>query len=304
MDSFRGHMAWNYSDKTVDLFLNALMGDANSFMGIIPDADAIGMHGSLECGDAIKFYLKIEQGSNPSLDRIYQARYQTFGCTSAIAASEALCAILEDSRPTPLAALGITTEDIVRYLGGMPEQKIHCSVMGAEVLKNAIIDWANRRKVSLKEIVLHDKNSENAGQLCNCLRTSKDQLLSVIVAEGLTTVEEIKKWQLAGSGCGKCLPEIETILKSDLSKIWRPVTELTNDQKMIIYETMQELLPGIISKKNCQAELLAIKGNRVYCQFRPIEAKQFVDLERLKNTVEKFLQEKVGSSIVLIDVGP
>src|SRR3989339_197542 len=95
MDSFCGHMAWNYSDKTVDLFLNALMGDANSFMGIIPDADAIGMHGSLECGDAIKFYLKIEQGSNPSLDRIYQARYQTFGCTSAIAASEALCAILE-----------------------------------------------------------------------------------------------------------------------------------------------------------------------------------------------------------------
>ena len=80
---------------------------------------------------------------------ITEARYLTFGCTSAIAASEALCRSSSRGTYTPIEALKITNEDIVDYLDGLPEQKIHCSVMGAEALEAAVFNWAQKRGVDL-----------------------------------------------------------------------------------------------------------------------------------------------------------
>ena len=88
-------MAWEYSEKTKKLFMDAVHGKPGTHMGEIENADGMGEHGSISCGDAMRFTFRVERDAeNPTRDVITEARYLTFGCTSAIAASEALCQII------------------------------------------------------------------------------------------------------------------------------------------------------------------------------------------------------------------
>ena len=146
-------MAWQYSEKTTQLFMDAVQGKPGTHLGEIEDPDGFGEHGSIACGDALRFTFRVERHpTDPSQDIMTEARYLTFGCTSAIAASEALCALIEAGVYTPITALKITNADIVNYLGGLPAQKLHCSVMGAEALEAAVFNWAQRRGVDLEEL--------------------------------------------------------------------------------------------------------------------------------------------------------
>ena len=118
-------MAWEYSKKTMELFLAATRGQPGTHIGEIVEPDGFGEHGSIACGDSLHFTFKVERHeTDPLQDKIVEARYLTFGCTSAIAASEALCCIIEDRCLTPIEALKITNQDIVDFLEGLPEQKI------------------------------------------------------------------------------------------------------------------------------------------------------------------------------------
>jgi NifU-like protein len=145
-------MAWNYSEKTKKLFLDAINNKENTHIGEIENPDGEGFHGSLVCGDAIKLTFRVKKNEkNPENDVITQVRYLTFGCTSAIAASEAVCAIIEHGQFTPIKALSITKDDIVNFLNGLPTQKIHCSIMGIEALYASVYNWAKRRNVDLKK---------------------------------------------------------------------------------------------------------------------------------------------------------
>ncbi len=157
-------MTWNYSKKTTELFMAAVQGKPGTHLGEIEDADGFGEHGSIACGDALRFTFKVDRDADdPLKDRIVEARYLTFGCTSAIAASEALCAIIEEGDFTPVDALKITNQDIVKYLDGLPQAKIHCSVMGAEALEAAVFNWAQKRGVDLAELGV-DIRARRAGR--------------------------------------------------------------------------------------------------------------------------------------------
>ncbi len=146
-------MAWEYSEKTQQLFLDAVHGKPGTHLGEIEDPDGVGEHGSIACGDSMRFFFRVDKhATDPTKDVITTAKYLTFGCTSAIAASEALCSMIEAGRYTPINALKISNEDIVEFLGGLPEQKIHCSVMGAEALESAVFNWAQRRGVDLQSL--------------------------------------------------------------------------------------------------------------------------------------------------------
>ena len=200
-------MAWEYSDKTKQLFMNAVQGKPGTHLGEIENPDGLGEHGSIVCGDALRFSFRVRRAPNPVDDVIIEARYLTFGCTSAIAASEALCALIEGKSLTPIQALRITNQDIVDFLGGLPQQKIHCSVMGAEALEAAVVDWAARRGVDLaaQGVRLSGEKADDDGRVvCKCFGVTEPYLLRKIRELKLKTVEDVTSALKAGGMCGAC----------------------------------------------------------------------------------------------------
>jgi len=220
-------MAWEYSEKTKELFMNAVQGKPGTHLGEVENPDGVGEHGSIVCGDAMRFTFRVERHpTDPLKDRIVEARYLTFGCTSAIASSEALCAILEEGRYTPIEALKVDNATIVKYLGGLPSQKIHCSVMGAEALQAAVFDWAKRRGVDLRElgvdILPHEQ--EEGRIVCKCFSLTEPYLKRKIRELNLRTIQDITNATKAGGACTTC-HHAPGGLQDLLDEVWGRSTE-------------------------------------------------------------------------------
>lgn len=182
---------WDYSEKMMDHFRNPRN------VGEIPDADGTATVGSLACGDALKFQFKL--GSD---GRIAEAKFKTFGCASAIASSSALTEMVVGK--TLEEAKKITNQEIADYLGGLPPQKMHCSVMGREAMEAAIRNYETGENA--------DKNLEEE-LLCTCFNVSENEMRRVIIENQLNTVQEVTNFTKAGGGCGKCVEKIEALLK-------------------------------------------------------------------------------------------
>lgn len=185
---------WFYSDKVKELFKNPRN------VGEIKKPDAVGEVGNVVCGDALRLTLKIDKRTEKILD----ARFQTFGCASAIAASSAMTEMIKGM--TIEQASRITNKDIAEYLGGLPKEKMHCSVMGMEALEAAL---AGYRGVS------GGKETVDGGKVvCSCFGVTDKKIIRAIRENNLKTVEEVTNFTKAGGGCGKCRPEIEKLLKT------------------------------------------------------------------------------------------
>ena len=127
-DSTCNNQSWIYTDIVKEHFLNPrnfLMGDESQFK-----ADAIGLVGNPICGDQMKMFLQIKD------DIITDVRWKTYGCASAIASTSALSELIKGK--TLDEALKIDAAAINNYLGGLPEHKFHCSILGHDALKDAI----------------------------------------------------------------------------------------------------------------------------------------------------------------------
>ena len=122
-----------YSDKVMDHFMNPRN------VGCIEDADGIGEIGNAKCGDIMKIYLKIEN------DTIVDAKFETFGCGSAIASSS-MATELIIGKPVS-EALELTNKAVVEALDGLPAHKVHCSVLAEEAIKNALKDYFDRNGI-------------------------------------------------------------------------------------------------------------------------------------------------------------
>jgi NifU-like protein len=180
---------WEYTDKMRDYFLNPRN------VGEMKDADAVGEAGSLACGDALKLYLKVRDGV------IADSSFQTFGCASAIASSSALTEMIKGKSLDD--ALSVSNNDIAGYLGGLPKEKMHCSVMGREALEAAI--RAYRGEPALP--------AEGEGRIvCKCFGVTVEQIIRAIRENMLGTVEDVTNFTKAGGGCGDCLQDIESVL--------------------------------------------------------------------------------------------
>ena len=200
-------MGWEYSDKTKQIFMDAVHGKPGTHLGEIENPDGFGEHGSIACGDALRFTFRVERDPvDPLKDVVVEARYLTFGCTSAIAASEALCTLIERGKYTPIQALTVTNGDIVDFLDGLPAQKIHCSVMGAEALEAAVFNWAQRRGVDLQElgVDLRPEEKEEGRIVCQCFTLSEPYLKRKIQELGLKTISDITGAIKAGGACMSC----------------------------------------------------------------------------------------------------
>ena len=106
-------------------------------VGEMPDADGVGKVGNAKCGDIMKMFLKIEDGV------IADAKFQTFGCAAAIAASSVATQIIKGK--TVEEALKLTNRDVVAVLEELPAQKIHCSVLAEEAIRAAIDDYKSKK---------------------------------------------------------------------------------------------------------------------------------------------------------------
>lgn len=121
-----------YSEKVMDHFLNPRN------VGVIEDADGVGEVGNAKCGDIMKMYLKIEN------DKVEDVKFETFGCASAIASSSMATELIKGK---PLSEVKeLTNKAVVEALDGLPDYKIHCSVLAQEAIEKALEDYYNKKE--------------------------------------------------------------------------------------------------------------------------------------------------------------
>lgn len=320
-------MAWQYSEKTKQLFMDAVHGKPGTHLGEIENADGLGEHGSIACGDAIRFTFKVEKDpDDPLKDRIMAARYLTFGCTSAIAASEALCTIIEQEARTPIEALKIKNSDIVEFLEGLPDQKVHCSVMGAEALEAAVFNWAQKRGVDLKElgIDLHDGDDEEGRVVCNCFSLSEPYIRRKVEELNLKTIAEITNAIKAGGACMACHHKpggLQDILDDiwgqealkikalDETSLTSPdgeggTTELPSPYQMgrMVDRVMAEHIQPLLRNDGGDAEVVDIKESAVYIRLKGACAGCAGAQTTLKLLVEKMLKDHIDERLRVIAI--
>lgn len=121
-----------YSEKVMDHFINPRN------VGVIEDADGVGEVGNAKCGDIMKMYLKIED------DSIKDVKFETFGCASAIASSSMATELIK-GQPVE-KAMELTNKAVAEALDGLPDYKMHCSVLAEEAIHSALEDYNKRRK--------------------------------------------------------------------------------------------------------------------------------------------------------------
>lgn len=275
---------WEYTDKVRDHFFNPRN------VGEIEDADGVGEVGSLACGDALKLTFKLDENG-----KIKDAKFKTFGCASAIATSSVLTEMIKG---LPLdEAAKITNKDIADYLGGLPEQKMHCSVMGREALEAAIENYRSGGK----------KKHELEGTIvCTCFGVTDREIERVIRENDLTTVEEVTNYCKAGGGCGGCQGEIEKIIEKVRGEQVKEVPvsaprhtgKLTNIQKIqLIQQTINEQIRPALRAHGGNIELIDVDGNKVVVAFREMCAQCRLAELTMKDVVEAKLREFVSQGL-------
>lgn len=271
---------WDYTEEVMEHYRNP------KNVGKIDDADAIGEAGSLTCGDALKIYLKIKDGV------VVDAKFQTFGCGSAVASSSMLTEMiigkpLEDVKK-------ITNKDIAEKLGGLPPEKMHCSVMGHEALENALSQYFH------EEVPAATKDK----MVCTCFSVTEKQIINAIKENDLKTLEEVTNYTKAGGACGNCKQNIQAIL----DKFYKPVEvaekpQLSPTQRILkINSIIENQISPELSKDGGDIELIDIDGNKVYVKLRGSCSACKNSTITLKNFVEATLRATLGDEIEVVQV--
>ncbi len=271
---------WDYSDKVMDHYRNPRN------VGKIDDADLIGEAGSLACGDSLKLFIKLKDGI------IVDAKFQTFGCGSAVASSSILTEMiigksLEEVR-------NITNKDIADQLGGLPPEKMHCSVMGHEALEDALKKYYGDDYVVLNVPEVSDN------VICTCFNVTEHQIVEAIEVNGLTTVDEITNYTKAGGACGRCKGAIKKILEKHAPK---KETKLSAAQMILkINKVIETVIAPELQKDGGDIELVDIEDNKVFVKLQGRCSSCKNSILTLKSFVETTLQDKVSQDIEVVQV--
>jgi len=273
---------WEYTDKVKDHFLNPRN------VGIIDKADGVGEVGSLACGDALTFYFNLDENG-----KIADAKFQTFGCASAIASSSALTEMVKGL--TLEEAKKITNEDIADYLGGLPKEKMHCSVMGRDALEKAI------------SCHLGEEEKEVEGEIvCECFGVTDVEIDRVVRENHLSTIDDVTDFVKAGGGCGNCHDRIQEIIDGIRGTVHpkrRKSPALTNLQKIkLIEESIEREINPTLKKDSGKLELVDVDGNRVLVRMGGNCASCIKSPITLKHYVESKLRELVAPDLTVEEV--
>ncbi|PKN63685.1 MAG: Fe-S cluster assembly protein NifU [Deltaproteobacteria bacterium HGW-Deltaproteobacteria-15] len=271
---------WEYTDKTKEHFLKPRN------VGEIQEPDGLAEVGSMACGDALKLTFKVDESG-----KIEDAKFQTFGCASAIASASALTEMLKGK--TIEEAEKITNQEIADYLGGLPKEKMHCSVLGRQALEQAIAYY--------KGSEIKPKEGE---VVCECFGVTDVEIERAVRENNLRTVEDVTNYTKAGGGCEGCHDKIREIIAKARSEMKAPVKpKLSNIQKIREIEKIleREIRPSLQSDGG-DIELVDVVGNRVLVATRGACAVCRASQQTLKGFVETKLRELVWPELVVEEV--
>jgi len=277
---------WEYTDKVKEHFINPRN------VGEVENPDGIAEVGSIACGDALKLTFKLDENK-----RIVDAKFKTFGCASAIASASALTEIIKGM--TLEEAMKVTNKDIANYLGGLPEEKMHCSVLGQQALEQAIGNYKGAPKKEPGEQII-----------CECFGITDREIERAIQENHLTTVQEVTNYTKAGGGCGNCHEKIQAIIDRVYSgavpeaKVEKK-PRLSNLQKIrLIEETIEKEIRPSLKHDGGDIDLIDIVGTRVIVATRGTCATCHAAQLTLKGFVEYKLRELVSPELVVEEESP
>jgi len=273
---------WEYTDEVKEHFINPRN------VGEVEDPDGVGEVGSMACGDALKLSFKLDENK-----KIKEAKFQTFGCASAIASSSAMTEMMIGK--TIEEAEKITNDDIADYLGGLPKEKMHCSVLGRDALEKAIYCYRGEAEKKI-----------DGNIVCECFGVTDKEIERAVTENQLRTIEDVTNYIKAGGGCENCHEDIQKIIDGIYNKAADTVLakkELTNIQKIrLIEETLEREIKPALQKDGGNIELIDVDGDRVFVKLIGTCATCKSSQLTLKNYVEARLQEMVTPDLIVEEV--
>lgn len=193
---------WTYSETVKEHFINPknILEDGANF-----EADGKGMVGNIKCGDQMMMVIKVDKNSNTISD----CKWKTYGCASAIASTSILSEMAIGLSLD--AAYKLSPKDVAKQLEGLPENKIHCSVLGDKALRAAIDDYYAKTNQSEKII------KDEAKIVCQCMNVT-DHEIEESVLEGARTYLELQEHTKIGTVCGQCKEESILLMNEFIKK--------------------------------------------------------------------------------------
>ena len=195
-------LKWVYSEKAKDHFTNPRnsLEDEASYRD-----DGKGIVGNIKCGDQMMVVIKVDKEKQIITD----CKWKTYGCASAIASTSIMSEMAKGMSIDQ--AYRISPKDITRELGGLPEHKIHCSVLGDKALRAAIDDYSKRQGMEKKV------EREKARIICQCMNIT-DKEIERAALEGAHTLYELQERTKLGTVCGNCKEEATRLLAEYVKK--------------------------------------------------------------------------------------
>ena len=263
---------WEYTDEVQDHFLNPRN------IGEIENPDGVGEVGNLRCGDALRLTIRVND-----TEHISDIKFKTFGCASAIASASALTELAMGRHVDEAAEL--TNTDIAEYLGGLPAAKMHCSVMGAEALQNAVADYRGQTVV----------DEDERSIVCECFQVTEARIRRAVTANNLRTVEDVTNYTKAGGACGECIPEIEELIgqireECELEDEPQQDTGRASRIRRVLDEKLAEQLgvrPGdlVLSRVNEDSVEIELRGASGLCERNAETVRQVIE-QALRTVLE------------------
>lgn len=197
-----GQFDWVYTEKVKEHFMNPknVLENESAY-----EADGVGVVGNVKCGDQMIMWIRVDKEKGIITD----CKWKTYGCASAIASTSVLSEMVKGMKLED--AYHLSPKDITRELGGLPEHKIHCSVLGDKALRSAINDYYRRNGMENKI------QQEEARLVCQCMNVT-DEEIEEAVLEGARTFYELQERTKIGTVCGQCKDEATKLLEEYIAK--------------------------------------------------------------------------------------
>ncbi len=187
---------WVYTDTVKDHFMNPknIWKKDENF-----NPDGVGEVGSMACGDQMKIGIKVEN------DKIIDIRWLTYGCASAIASTSAMSELVKGMDLE--SAYNVTPKMITDELGGLPEHKFHCSVLGDKALRAAIDDYLEKNNL------INNYKHKVAKVVCDCNNVTDQTIEELVKTDKAKTLDELQKITNYGTKCGKCKDNVKELFE-------------------------------------------------------------------------------------------